>query len=296
MADYNIRQKQTITITFGDQGENHKGMQKIGQMSDSGYSVEKLVAVQSEFEALGAVCELIDLNQFIPFTHQHIAGNVPAAVLVVRNGVDALLGAGSADTILSEMGTFKWDTQALMYGQVRNKKKRHNVCFSDFSQEPDYANGKGRVVSWDTLPYLSAFRQQLQNVGINSEELVAEGNKYYDLTNPEIGIGFHGDMERRKVIAIRLGESLPIHYRWFHRWKVLDPEVYAEIMINHGDMYLMSEKAVGTDWKRPSVLTLRHAVGVKNCLQLTKKQIPDPKPIIKVIRTSKIIIIVRDYS
>jgi hypothetical protein len=28
-------------------------------------------------------------------------------------------------------------------------------------------------------------------------------------------------------------------------------------------MYLMSEKAVGTDWKKPTIYTLRHATGAK---------------------------------
>jgi hypothetical protein len=36
---------------------------------------------------------------------------------------------------------------------------------------------------------------------------------YYD--NSKCGIGFHGDGERRKVIALRLGDSLPICYQWF---------------------------------------------------------------------------------
>lgn len=35
----------------------------------------------------------------------------------------------------------------------------------------------------------------------------------------------------------------------------------AEIILQHGDMYVMSEKAVGTDWQRPSKIELRHAAG-----------------------------------
>ena len=33
--------------------------------------------------------------------------------------------------------------------------------------------------------------------------MVAEGNYYYDLK--KCGIGFHGDAERKKVVAIRVG-------------------------------------------------------------------------------------------
>jgi hypothetical protein len=34
-----------------------------------------------------------------------------------------------------------------------------------------------------------------------------------------------------------------------------------ELPLEDGDMYVMSEKAVGTDWKSSSLLTLRHATG-----------------------------------
>jgi hypothetical protein len=34
-------------------------------------------------------------------------------------------------------------------------------------------------------------------------------------------------------------------------------------MLNHGDLYVMSEKAVGQDWKRKVIPTLRHAAGAK---------------------------------
>ena len=33
------------------------------------------------------------------------------------------------------------------------------------------------------------------------------------------------------------------------------------IQLNHGDMYIMSEKAVGNDWKLKNKPTLRHAAG-----------------------------------
>jgi hypothetical protein len=36
-----------------------------------------------------------------------------------------------------------------------------------------------------------------------------------------------------------------------------------DITLNAGDVYLMSEKAVGTDWRhtKDGILTLRHAAG-----------------------------------
>ena len=39
-----------------------------------------------------------------------------------------------------------------------------------------------------------------------------------------------------------------------------------ELNLNHGDIYIMSEKAVGYDWKMSSIYTLRHAAGSKSFL------------------------------
>jgi hypothetical protein len=35
-------------------------------------------------------------------------------------------------------------------------------------------------------------------------------------------------------------------------------------MLHNGDMYIMSEKATGFDWKLKKVPSLRHAVGAEN--------------------------------
>ena len=93
-------------------------------------------------------------------------------------------------------------------------------------------------------------------------------------------IGYHGDGERRIAIDLRLGESLPLHYQWC----VTGPRLArrsvpltrhprgrhlrgapvgerVEIHLDHGDVYVMSAKAVGRDWRRRTVPTLRHAAG-----------------------------------
>ncbi len=87
---------------------------------------------------------------------------------------------------------------------------------------------------------------------------------YYD--NSKCGIGFHGDGERRKVIALRLGDSLPICYQWFKDGNPCGNR--QDIIINGGDIYIMSEKAVGTDWKKKKIWTLRHAAGCSKFIKL----------------------------
>ena len=61
------------------------------------------------------------------------------------------------------------------------------------------------------------------------------------------------------MIAIRLGTSMPIYYNWFYKSEPKGQRML--IQLNHGDMYIMSEKAVGNDWKLKNKPTLRHAAG-----------------------------------
>ena len=57
--------------------------------------------------------------------------------------------------------------------------------------------------------------------GPKAKKLQAEGNKYFNKS--KTGIGYHGDSERRKVVAWRLGEGkygderskMPIHWQWY---------------------------------------------------------------------------------
>jgi hypothetical protein len=152
-----------------------------------------------------------------------------------------------------------------MYGRVVNKHARHNLCYADFEQEPDYPNGKGRIVKLTNVPILDSVKLKLSEIiGEKGKELAIEGNNYYDIK--QCGIGFHGDSERKKVIGIRVGASIPLVYRWFYKSKNIGHE--KRINLNGGDIYIMNEKAVGTDWKKKNIYTLRHAAGAEKFLKV----------------------------
>jgi hypothetical protein len=98
-----------------------------------------------------------------------------------------------------------------------------------------------------------------------------EGNYYYDLNS--CGIGFHGDSERRKVGAVRLGASSALHFQWHLNQAPLGEPVI--IPLHRGGFYMMSEKAVGTDWTKSKTCTLRHATGAPKFTQPQLIHIPD---------------------
>jgi hypothetical protein len=59
-------------------------------------------------------------------------------------------------------------------------------------------------------------------------------------------------------------------FQWFRRWEAVGANV--ELMLHHGDMYIMSEKAVGTDWMSSSMFTVRHAAGSEKVVKLKVKK------------------------
>ncbi|KAL9654561.1 hypothetical protein ABK040_006625 [Willaertia magna] len=262
----------TFTITFGDQAENHVGMQKIGNLSKSGFNLTDLQNIKEWFEKNEIECELLNLNDNLP---DDIKCKDEAYVLVMRKGLNGILKdiQSNSDEFFKEQDDLDKDTKAYMYGRVVNKVARYNLCFGEESQEANYEEGKGSIIAFDTVPLLNHVKLKLIEICEKAEGLVAEGNYYYDIS--KCGIGFHGDAERMKVIGVRIGETLPLHYQWFQQSSPIGERVV--INLGHGDMYIMSEKATGNDWKLKKIPTLRHAAGCKKYLTIPEKKVTKKK-------------------
>ena len=240
--------KSVFTVTFGDVAENHVGNQQIGDLAVKGFSKDDLLCAKLKAEAEGIVTELVDLSG-------------DAYILVLRHAVYHILGDDSRDELINEHAVLEADKKAVMYGRVVNKHARHNLCFvsrEEDEQEPCYEEGKGRLVSFTRIPLTDQIRNKLEDwLGDTAHDLKGEANYYYDID--KCGIGYHGDTERRKVIAMRVGYAMTLYFRWYKHHEPISERIL--IPLNDGDMYIMSEKAVGNDWKRSSIPTLRHATG-----------------------------------
>ena len=259
----------TYTLTFGDAGENHAGMEMIGEQRKpgSGYKFNDLVNIAKNFEDTNIVTEIINLKSL--FDEKYLKENnidlskiEDAGVLIIRNGISLFLNEEEEIILSDEMESFSWDNKYYdtRRKKVLNKNARHNVCFGLKHQNPDYENKKGTIIAYNEVPMLNKIRKGLPlKFNDKANNLVCEGNKYYDIS--KCGIGWHGDSERTIVIALRLGNEMCLKYRWYHKSK---PITTSKLMnLNSGDMYIMSEKAVGQDWKHSSKITLRHCAGSK---------------------------------
>jgi hypothetical protein len=239
----------TISLTFGDAGENHTGMEMLGKLGKpgSGFTCDELKIIQDKVES----AEYHDFGR-------------DAGILIIRN----FINQKQHHLLFDEMLQLEWDKKYFCNRRkkVLNKHARSNIMVLDgVEQQPDYENAKGRIVDTHSLQFLPIIKRMLHKlIGDKAQHLICEGNRYDD--NTKNGIGFHGDTERRKVIALRLGAPMDIHWQWYFQTKPIEERF--QFTVNGGDLYIMSEKAVGNDWKRRSVHTIRHAAGAKKYLKL----------------------------
>jgi len=249
----------TITVTIGDRAENHAGMEILGQEAKEGFTCKELRAIGRLLAKRGVKYEILDLKAL--GNCDDLADAQEASFLIIRNGLDQLTKSHDlAQGMWTELIDQDHDTKFYdrRRKKVLNKQARWNLCITHEPQEPDYEKGQGRVLTFADLPHLNRLRRYLPTfLGVKGQDLVAETNYYYDLK--KCGIGFHGDTERKIVIGVRLGQSMNLVYQWYLQSKPVGQRI--EVMLDHGDMYIMSEKAVGNDWKKKTIMTLRHAAG-----------------------------------
>lgn len=268
---YLYRMNQTWTITFGEGAENHKGMQQLGKMADKGFTVKELKKVKKIAKEKGLKTKLIKLDKYLPekYKNKFATENLDARILIVKNGIKLFLNDkdSSVKKFNKEIEGLKnkVDKKAFMYGRVVNKTARYNLCFGDKDQTPDYKNKKGTIISFKKLKYLNKIRKSLPDfLGEKAKNLLGELNYYYDVG--QCFISPHGDGERKRVIALRLGANFPLHYQWYYKSKKIGKQLSIELSGN--DFYVMSEKAVGNDWLIRNIPTLRHSAGLKNVLKI----------------------------
>jgi hypothetical protein len=106
-----------LTITFGEQVENHKGNQQIGSLANQGFTYAELQNVKTYLNTNGVTSELHNFGKFLPEQY----GDFDTGVLVIRGGVGIF--AESADSLWDENRKLSYDKHAFMYGGVKQKTR-----------------------------------------------------------------------------------------------------------------------------------------------------------------------------
>lgn len=244
-----------ITITFGECSENHVGMKQNGKISENGFNSDDLDRIVNYFN--DKIIERIDLTKYLDDNYI----GPKAELLIIRNAIS------NHSNIFNELNILNWDDKyfCTRKGKVLKKHARTNLCFGSYSQNSDFQNKIGTMIDFNTVPQLNIAKNILLE-SINQKNLECEGNRYYDIKKN--GIGWHGDSERKKVIGLRLGETMSINFHWFINSKPIGNIFTTNL--NSGDVYVMSEKTTGHDWKKRSIFTLRHSAGSDKYTKLNK--------------------------
>ena len=290
--------ERAICITNGEQGENHAGMQMIGKgLAENGYTLEDALKFKEKFENMGGTAILYDLKEEC-LGERKDECNEEAYVLKFEDGVNVLfrnkiekevekitlrfktlknkkINSGelkeklfniyNAEKLFEEQFSFEWDKTYwdTRRSKVLNKNARWNVCYGEKGQEPDYENKKGTVIAYSQCKVMQSWRKELLDlIEELNEDFVAEGNLYYNVL--KTGIGFHGDAERRKVVAGNFcdeGIIRELNYIAYLKSERIGKRFRMEL--KNWDMYIMIGAAAGTNWKKRNKITFRHAAGVE---------------------------------
>jgi hypothetical protein len=299
-----LMESERMSLTCAPGGENNRGMEIIGRMpiKGEGFTANDIEGLGPYFEKLmpskmdaeKQLCfpkvSVLDLNCLsMDDRVDELGDEDQARVLILRDWAK-----GADADIYKEISPIRWDSEYLdpnkyrteivggeevkVRGKPMNKLARTNLCFvAGREQKPAVLEGKGTIYDLKNMKFLNAAVERLREdiakglIAIGSKTKViinvVEGNRYYDLKNT--GIGFHGDTERVVVICLSIGGfNYPMRWQWFKDSMPVGKPI--DISLNSGDVYVMSEKAVGADWKKGSLYTLRHAAGAKKYRDLSK--------------------------
>lgn len=258
-------QGQRIALTWGDAGENHVGMEQIGdrQMDGSGFTMDDLRLIAKYLEPGKLKTELVTLDK-------------GTGVLVIRK----FLNKSQQGKVFDEVNGCKWDTKYwdTRRKKVLNKQARSNLLFvHGIEQPPSYEEGMGTIIDADGLDCFCEVEERFKHVvqcALESSrthwtDLVCEGNNYADVAKN--GIGFHGDTERTRVVCLSLGTApMVLRFLQFKKCRIISGPF--DITVEPGDMYIMSENALGSNWKKRSQVSWRHAAGSNESSKYLKIQ------------------------
>lgn len=256
----------TWSLTVGNGGENHTGMEFLGNLrkKGQGWDLDRLLYAKGILEnVFGKTVELHNLNEACLEGIKIPEASKPndAYLMIVRD----FLTPEVHEAFKAEMKSYEWDRKYwdTRRKKVLNKLARANVCYGKTGRAANYKEGKGTIIGYDQSPLVGKLLQTVE-ILMKEQDLIVEGNQYDNVDKN--GIGPHGDTERVCVSCLRVGASMPMKFGMFWNCKVRGKPF--ETVINGGDLYFMSEEAVGAEWKSRSKWIWRHCAGAPKYLKM----------------------------
>jgi hypothetical protein len=268
----------TETMTIRDEAFLHPNLKdfKLG-VPGQGFSKANFDNLEKFLVEIETPYERVHLNALLP-AHRREEADF-AEIFIIPHGVNiAAKDPQAADAIFKYLLTLEHDSKVVSYQKVCNRLAQQTLILVNGGSEHPAENGIGNVHDFLKVPHMETVRKSLATwTGMAAvANNVAECNQYKNTVSKrnQCGVGFHGDAESTNVCALRFGVTFPFSYQWFQNSLPVGHRFCKDL--DHGTLYLMSQKAVGKDWKKRSILTLRHCAG-RGKYALSNEEIIDKK-------------------
>ena len=228
-----------------------------GVVAAEGFSTDHLRACCALLQTQGLRARIVELNPLCPVPARD------ACVLVVRDPNPQRTAA-----CLEAVKGIQYDNFTFAYGKILTAHSRHLVFAGATPRVGDRDKGLHTILPWAGLPPLESARQWITAQLATTEIQAACILKYPSIETG--GLSWHGDGERKQTIVYRvdpISSKRPLWFRWYHKSLPIGEPV--AVHLEAGDFCIASEVAVGTDFKKRSLPTVRHATGY-----LAKGEVP----------------------
>lgn len=256
-----IEDKSAITISLSESVSHGNDMWRIGIKSKTGFSNDELLRI---FYSLPqGLCDLINLKDVLPTTLYEIPD---AYILIIRSMYleyankifNTMVNIESSNEDGNITGV-QWDNQRFNKDKIVTNKLHSKLLFLDIGSEYkvqfNHFEKRGTIYNVRRMPELFQFATEMTSLLMRS--FYVEGTNYYN-TN-ECYSPLSQNKESKQVVNLHLGNSIPLHFKWFHNTTEVSDLV--SIQLNHGDVYIMNEVALGSVKESKSKLYLKHGIG-----------------------------------
>lgn len=249
----------SIGIFFGEDLEKvdiYKRDIQNGQNINAGFNIADMRIARFLFEQVDCETEFYILNQKIGIPTE------VAAVLVIKKGIDKLLEFvnSTSDDMFKELSAVKWNKKEIINGKSKNTKNYWNIKMNELTDDINinYEKKIPNMIDYNNIPLTHRIRDIIPNfIGDKAKDLEGTGYNYWDVT--KTGKTWNAQTDKRKIFGVHLGESSQIYFQWY--FNDVPKGQRMAIDLEHGDMYFLSEKAVGFDGNKVNAPILRHAYG-----------------------------------
>lgn len=216
--------KQSIILTF----------------SQSSFVVEPHMLVKLQGSRKGS--RIIDLNKkLLQFDDRRTE---IATVLVLPNYAN--------NNLYQTLLAIDWDKKILLRNKVVNRVGKYAISIDDTGKEPNYEENKYRVIAYDDVEEVRDLKDNLSKI-FKQDRLSCKGE--YNYNHEKLKLKYQG-AKVNNMMCIHLGDPIQMSFKWYFANKPASDSM--EFTLNHGDLYIMSEKATGHDYKLKKNPILKH--------------------------------------